>query len=182
MRVTWLATLPLRNPQIWLLCSLVQCSTISFQCTFLHRIYLNIVPWWRYLLRNDGLSHLISQAFIPRPPSVLQSLCYKQFSHTNCVDYRTLACHADSRTVPYSWRFWLSTYLLCSEAGCRLPALFLTRILCSFQTLNFSFQLFDTYRILRHCASSVLLTLPLDSWLLTLDASSWLFLPPNFLP
>jgi hypothetical protein len=41
----------------------------------------------------------------PTTPSILQSLRYKQFSHTNCVDYRTLACHADSRTVPYSWRF-----------------------------------------------------------------------------
>jgi hypothetical protein len=26
------------------------------------------------------------------------------FTH-NCVNYRTLACHAVSRTVPYSWRF-----------------------------------------------------------------------------
>jgi hypothetical protein len=42
MRVTWLATLSLRNPQSWLLYSQAQCSNISVQCTFLHRIYLNI--------------------------------------------------------------------------------------------------------------------------------------------
>jgi hypothetical protein len=43
-------------------------------------------------------------------------------SHTNCVDHRTLTCHADSRTVPYAWRTSLSTDLLCSEAGFRLSS------------------------------------------------------------
>jgi hypothetical protein len=63
----------------------------------------------------------LSHSLFPTSPSVLQS-SITDSSHTNCVDYRTLACHADSHTVPYSWRSWLSTDLLCSEAGCRLKA------------------------------------------------------------
>jgi hypothetical protein len=45
----------------------------------------------------------LSHSLFPTSPSVLQS-SITDSSHTNCVDYRTLACHADSRTVPYSWR------------------------------------------------------------------------------
>jgi hypothetical protein len=64
-----------------------------------------IVPGWRYLLRNNGLSHSISQAFIPDyTVGITIAPLQTVFTH-NCVDYRTLACHADSRTVPYSWRF-----------------------------------------------------------------------------
>jgi hypothetical protein len=82
---------------------------------------LDIVPWSRYLLGLQTKPLNISHPLLPTTPSVLQSSITNS-SHTNCVDYRTLACHADSRTVPYSWRSWLSTDLLCSEAGCRLKA------------------------------------------------------------
>jgi hypothetical protein len=66
---------------------------------------------------------LLPTSLFPTTPSVLQSFYYNQSSHASRVDYRTLACHANSRTVPYSWRSWLSTGLLCPEAGCRLSLL-----------------------------------------------------------
>jgi hypothetical protein len=82
---------------------------------------INTVPRCRYLLGLQTTPLNLSHSLFPTSPSVLQS-SITDSSHTNCVDYRTLTCHADSRTVPYSWRSWLSTDLLCSEAGCRLKA------------------------------------------------------------
>jgi hypothetical protein len=37
------------------------------------------------LVEDNGLSHSLLHTFIPRPPSVLQLLGYKQFSHTTVL-------------------------------------------------------------------------------------------------
>jgi hypothetical protein len=69
----------------------------------------------------------LSHSLFPTSPSVLQS-SITDSSHTNCVDYRTLACHADSHTVPYSWHFdcWPISSARRLAADWRLQALFLT--------------------------------------------------------
>jgi hypothetical protein len=64
---------------------------------FVSKEWYGIVPGWRYLLRNNRLSHLIVHTlFIPRPPSVLQSLNY------------------NSRTVELSMSFLLGGQLITS--------------------------------------------------------------------
>jgi hypothetical protein len=79
------------------------------------------------ILYRDGgtykdyrLRQLITRRLLlPTTPSVLQSFSYKQFPHLLCwlLHYRlTPVCHADSRTVRYSWRSRLST-LDCRPLG-----------------------------------------------------------------